>query len=179
MPSDLTIRPADEGDLPAITAIYDEAVRTGTASYEVDPPGLAEMTRRWRGLVSNDFPYLAATRGGELIGYAYAGPFRPRPAYRFSVEDSIYIAPHAQQAGVGRFLLSKLIVLCEAKGFRQMIAVIGDGSEGSGSVRLHRALGFRDVGTFKAAGFKFGRWLDTMLMQRPLGPGSSALPTER
>src|SRR5512145_355547 len=108
MPNDVTIRPAEEGDLPAITAIYDEAVRTGTASYEVDPPGLAEMTQRWRGLVSSDFPYLAATRGGELIGYAYAGPFRPRPAYRFSVEDSIYIAPHAQQAGVGRLLLSRL-----------------------------------------------------------------------
>ena len=179
MPNDVTIRPAEEGDLPAITAIYDEAVQTGTASYEVDPPGLAEMTRRWRGLVSDDFPYLAATRGGELIGYAYAGPFRPRPAYRFSVEDSIYIAPTAQRIGVGSLLLSELIVLCEAKGFRQMIAVIGDGTGNSGSVRLHRALGFRDVGTFEAAGFKFGRWLDTMLMQRPLGPGSSALPTGR
>jgi phosphinothricin acetyltransferase len=179
MPSDVTIRPAEEGDLPAITAIYDEAVRAGTASYELDPPDLAEMIRRWRSLVANDFPYLAAIRGGELIGYAYAGPFRPRPAYRFSVEDSLYIAPDAQRGGVGRMLLIELIARCEEKGFRQMIAVIGDGSEGSGSVKLHRALGFHDVGVFEAAGFKFGRWLDTMLMQRPLGPGRSTLPVER
>jgi len=178
MSHDVIIRPAEEDDLPAITAIYNDAVRTGTASYELEPPGLAEMTRRWRFLVSDDFPYLAATREGALIGYAYAGPFRPRPAYRFSVEDSIYIAPHAQRGGVGRVLLSELIVRCETKKFRQMIAVIGGGTEQPASVKLHETLGFRRIGLIEGAGFKFGRWLDTVLMQRQLGPGRSAPPEE-
>lgn len=179
MPGSLLIRPTEEDDLPAIAAIYDEAVRTGTASYELDPPGVAEMTRRFHDLVSKGFPYLSALRDGEIVGYAYAGPYRPRPAYRFSVEDSIYIAPSAQGAGVGRELLRELIARCEEKNFRQMIAVIGGGTEHPTSVRLHENLGFRQIGVIEASGFKHGRWLDTVLMQRPLGPGRSTLPTER
>jgi L-amino acid N-acyltransferase YncA len=176
MHDSLLIRPTEEDDLPAIAVIYDEAVRTGTASYELDPPGVAEMTRRFRELISKGFPYLSALRDGDLVGYAYAGPYRPRPAYRFSVEDSIYIAPNAQAAGVGRALLSALIAHCEAKNFRQMIAVIGGGTEHPASVRLHERLGFRQIGIIEASGFKHGRWLDTVLMQRPLGPGNRSLP---
>ena len=172
----IMIRPTEEDDLPAIAAIYDEAVRTGSASYELDPPSVAEMTRRFRDLVSKGYPYLSALRDGELVGYAYAGPYRPRPAYRFSVEDSIYIEPGAQRAGVGRALLSDLIARCEAKNFRQMIAVIGGGTEHPASVSLHERLGFRQIGVIEGSGYKHGRWLDTVLMQRPLGPGKSTLP---
>ena len=136
------------------------------------------MTRRWCELVDKGFPHLVAIRSEEVLGYAYAGPYRPRPGYRFMVEDSIYIAPPAQGAGIGRALLGELIEICEAKGFRQMIAVIGGGTEHPASVGLHRALGFREIGMIEASGFKFGRWLDTMLMQRALGPGKTTLPKD-
>lgn len=174
--SGFTLRSTEERDLPAITAIYGEAVRTGTASYELEPPALEEMTRRWRELVVRDYPHLVAVRGDNLLGYAYAGPYRPRPAYRYSVEDSIYVAPAAQGAGVGRALLAELIAISERLGFRQMIAVIGGGTEHPASVGLHAALGFHQIGVIEGSGFKHGRWLDTVLMQRPLGPGRSTLP---
>jgi phosphinothricin acetyltransferase len=176
MPADFLIRPTEAKDLAAIAAIYAEAVLTGTASYELDPPGEAEMIRRWSELVARGFPHIVAVEEGGVLGYAYAGPYRPRPAYRFSVEDSIYIAPAAQGRGVGRALLGELIRVCEAGGFRQMIAVIGGGTEHPASVGLHKALGFREIGVIEGSGFKHGRWLDTILMQRALGPGKTILP---
>src|SRR4029079_853195 len=166
---------AEPADLPAITAIYDEAVRFGTASFELDPPDLAEMGRRMQSLRDEGYPYLVAMRQGALAGYAYAGPYRPRLAYRFAVEDSIYIDPGAQRRGVGRALLEHLIEACERRGFRQMVAVIGDSAQ-TPSIELHRAAGFRMVGTFENCGYKFGRWLDSVFMQRTLGPGATTEP---
>jgi len=176
MPAKVLLRPTEEVDVPAITAIYEEAVLHGTASYEVDPPDIAEMTRRWRELIARNYPYLVAVRDAGVVGFAYAGPYRARPAYRYSVEDSIYLDPAAQGAGIGRALLSELIRICEAGGFRQMIAVIGDGTQHPASAGLHRALGFREIGIIEASGFKHGRWLDTLLMQRPLGAGRTSAP---
>jgi phosphinothricin acetyltransferase len=176
MATDFLLRPTEEPDLPAVAAIYGDAVLGGTASYELEPPGLEEMTRRWRELVAKGYPHLVAVRGGAVLGYAYAGPYRPRPAYRYSVEDSVYIAPDAQGRGVGRALLSELIAISERLGFRQMIAVIGGGAEHPASVGLHLELGFRQIGVIEASGFKHGRWLDTVLMQRALGPGKTTLP---
>lgn len=172
----VTLRDAQEGDLAAITAIYADAVLTGTATYEIEPPDQTEMVRRWAALAGAGFPYLVAEAQGRILGFAYAGPFRARPAYRYLVEDTVYIAGDARRLGTGRALLARLIALSEAGGFRQMIAVIGDGSDDSASVRLHEALGFRTVGCMQGTGFKFGRWLDTVLMQRPLGPGDTTLP---
>jgi len=170
------LRPAIEGDLAAIQRLYAHHVMTGSASFEETPPDLPEIMRRWRGVADAGLPYVVAERAGEILGYAYAGPYRPRSAYRFSVEDSIYLAPAAQGQGLGKALLSRLITDCEALGKRQMIAVIGD-SANLASVNLHRALGFRTTGAFEAIGFKFGRWVDSVLMQRALGPGSGSLPT--
>ena len=169
------IRAATETDLPAITAIYEPAVRFGTATFELDPPDLAEMTRRFRSLADGKFPYLAAELDGAVVGYAYAGPYRPRPAYRFSVENSVYVAPQMHRRGIGRVLLDRLIAECEARGYRLMIAVIGDSAQ-TPSIELHRAAGFKMVGALGGVGYKFDRWLDTVLMQRPLGKGSSAPP---
>jgi len=174
MPS-VTIRPATPADIPAITRIYEHAVRHGTASFELEAPDEAEMLRRMRALVDGGFPYIAAEVDGLLAGYAYAGPYRPRRAYRFSVEDSIYIDPGAQRRGVGRALLAHLIEACERRGFRQMVAVIGDSAQ-TPSIELHRALGFRMVGTVENVGYKFGRWLDSVNMQRALGPGATTKP---
>ena len=176
MPADFLLRATQAGDIAAITAIYAEAVRYGTASYELEPPDQAEMTRRWRDLVAKDYPHLVAVGDGVVLGYAYAGPYRPRPAYRYSVEDSIYVAPAAQGRGIGRGLLAELIGLSEARGFRQMIAVIGGGTEHPASVGLHAGLGFRQIGVIEGSGFKYGRWLDTVLMQRALGPGNTTPP---
>jgi phosphinothricin acetyltransferase len=173
--SEIALRAATPADIPAITRIYDHAVRHGTASFEIDPPDETEMARRQQALLEGGFPYLAAERNGELAGYAYAGPYRPRRAYRFSVEDSVYIAPHMHRTGVGRALLSGLIEAATARGFRQMIAVIGDSAQVP-SIELHRALGFRLIGAVEAVGYKFDRWLDTVIMQRTLGSGSSAPP---
>ncbi|MGJ4927729.1 N-acetyltransferase family protein [Bradyrhizobium sp. HKCCYLS2038] len=173
--SDIEIRPTLEADLPAITAIYGQAVREGTATFELDPPDLAEMTRRFRALSDGGFPYFVAVLDGEVVGYAYAGPYRPRPAYRFTVENSVYLAPASQRRGIGMRLMRQLIDACEARGFRQMIAVIG-ASANAGSVGLHTACGFEMIGTHPSVGLKFGRWLDTVMMQRPLGPGSSNVP---
>jgi phosphinothricin acetyltransferase len=171
----MPIRPAQPGDLGFITAIYDHAVRHGTASFELDPPDAREMTRRYESLRAGGYPYLVAELDGEVSGYAYAGPYRARPAYRWSVVDSIYIAPQAQRRGIGRALLTRLLAEAEAGGFRQMIAVIGD-SANTGSIELHRDAGFRLVGTFENVGFKFGRWLDSVLMQRALGRGATTTP---
>jgi phosphinothricin acetyltransferase len=171
----MPIRPAHPRDLGVITTIYDHAVRHGTASFELQPPDDSEMARRFEMLRAGGYPYLVAEVDGAIAGYAYAGPYRARPAYRWSVEDSIYVAPQSQGRGVGRALLERLIVEAEAGGFRQMIAVIGD-SANSASIELHRRAGFRLVGTFENVGFKFGRWLDSVLMQRPLGSGAAAEP---
>ena len=171
----IPIRPAQPRDLAAITRIYDHAVRHGTASFEIEPPTMTEMTRRYEALRAGRYPYIVAEAEGAIVGYAYAGPYRARPAYHWSVEDSIYIAPQSQRRGIGRTLLERLIAEAEAGGFRQMIAVIGD-SANAGSIELHRALGFRLVGTFDNVGFKFGRWLDSVLMQRALGKGADTAP---
>jgi len=171
----LNIRAAVPADIPGITRIYAHAVTHGTASFELEPPGEAEMARRMAALLDGGFPYLAAEFDGALAGYAYAGPYRPRPAYRFSVEDSIYIAPDAHRRGVGRALLDALIAEATARGFRQMIAVIGD-SRQAPSIELHRAAGFRMIGNIESVGFKHGRWLDSVLMQRALGDGDTTAP---
>jgi L-amino acid N-acyltransferase YncA len=172
----LAIRPATGADIAAITRIYAEAVTHGTASFELEPPGEAEMARRMRALTDNGFPYLAAESGGELAGYAYAGPYRARPAYRLTVEDSVYVAPQAQRRGIGRALLAALIEASETCGHRQMIAVIGDSTLQAASIGLHAALGFRHVGILQDVGFKHSRWLDSVLMQHALGPGSTIAP---
>jgi L-amino acid N-acyltransferase YncA len=172
----LTLRPARATDLPQITDIYAHAVVNGTASYEYDAPDLDEMTKRFTAIVANNFPWLVAQDDGNVLGYAYASPFRTRPAYRFMVEDSIYIAPDAQGQGLGTLLLAELIARCEASGFRQMIAVIGDAAVNLPSARLHAIMGFTECGRIKASGFKFNRWCDTLLMQRALGDGAGTLP---
>jgi L-amino acid N-acyltransferase YncA len=171
----MQIRPLEPRDLKTVTAIYDHAVRHGTASFELDPPDEGEMVRRYETLCAGGYPYLVAELEQRVVGYAYAGPYRARPAYRWSVEDSIYVSPQAQRRGVGRALLERLLAEAETAGFRQMIAVIGD-SANTGSIELHLAAGFRLVGTFQNVGFKFGRWLDSVLMQRPLGRGATAAP---
>jgi phosphinothricin acetyltransferase len=174
--SDVLIRPATDADLPAITGIYDHAVRTGTATFELIPPDLAEMTRRFGALRDGGFPYLAAELSGGVVGYAYAGPYRPRPAYRFTVENSIYLDPAAHRRGIGMQLLRRLIAECEARGHRQMIAVIGD-SANAGSIGLHTRAGFQMIGTHPSVGLKFGRWLDTVMMQLALGEGDTTIPS--
>jgi phosphinothricin acetyltransferase len=174
----VAVRPATLADLPAITAIYGHAVRTGTASYEYDPPSQEEMTRRFDALKAGGFPYLAAESDAGIIGYAYAGPFRTRPAYRFMVEDSIYLAPETQGRGAGKLLLRQLIRDCEALGFRQMTAVIGDAAVNLASVRLHASLGFIECGRIVGSGFKFGRWCDTLLMQLAINGGNTSAPAD-
>ncbi|HTZ22011.1 MAG TPA: GNAT family N-acetyltransferase [Opitutaceae bacterium] len=171
------IRLAEEADLPAITEIYEHAVRHGTATFELVPPDLAEMTRRYRALIDGGFPYFVATVEGDVVGYAYAGAYRPRPAYRFTVENSIYLRPSIHRRGIGLKLLQRLIIECEARGYRQMIAVIGD-SANAGSIGVHTRTGFALIGTHPDVGFKFGRWLDTVMMQRSLGEGASTVPAE-
>ena len=173
----LVIRPSADTDIPAIASIYAHAVTHGTASFELAPPSLAEMMSRRAAILDGGYPYLVAERGDEILGYAYAGAYRTRPAYRSTVEDSIYVAPAAQGQGVGRALLSRLIEACEALDFRLMVAVIGD-EDSHGSVRLHRSLGFEPVGILKGIGYKHGRWLSTVLMQRVLGRGATEPPTQ-
>jgi phosphinothricin acetyltransferase len=171
----LFIRPTLTSDIAAITRIYAHAVRHGTATFELEPPDEAEMLRRFDKLRAGPFPYIVAEIDGAVAGYAYAGAFRDRPAYRFTVEDSIYIAPEMHRRGIGRALLMRLIEEAEAAGFRQMMAVIGDSAQ-TASIAVHRSCGFKDAGVFKAVGFKFGRWLDTVQMQRTLGEGSGTNP---
>jgi phosphinothricin acetyltransferase len=176
--SRLAIRLAAEADVPRIAAIYAHHVLTGLATFETEPPDAGEMLRRYRDLVPRNFPYLVAEADGRVLGYAYAGPYRARAAYRYTVEDSIYLDPDAARHGVGRRLLDALIEASTRAGFRQMIAVIGD-SANVGSIRVHERCGFRMVGALEATGFKFGRWVDTVLMQRALGEGGRTLPPSR
>jgi L-amino acid N-acyltransferase YncA len=172
----MNIRPAKITDIPAITRIYAHAVEFGTASFELAPPDETEMARRMNELMGKGFPYIVEEIEGELAGYAYVGPYRARPAYRFTVEDTVYIAPDMQRRGLGRVLLAALIEAAAAAGYRQMIAVIGDSTEQAASIGLHEALGFRHVGVLQDVGYKHGRWLDSVLMQRALGPGATTNP---
>jgi phosphinothricin acetyltransferase len=173
--SSVEIRPATEADLPSVTEIYEHAVLHGTATFELIPPDLTEMTRRFKALIDGGFPYLVAGLEGRVAGYAYAGPYRPRPAYRFTVENSVYLQPAIHRRGVGLQLMVRLIAECEARGYRQMIAVIGD-SANAGSIGVHTKTGFQMIGTHPSVGLKFGRWLDTVMMQRALGEGATTVP---
>lgn len=174
----LIIRPATAADIPAIAAIYRPAVLHGTASFEQEPPTEGEMLRRFEAITGAGYPYFVAELDGRVAGYAYAGPYRTRPAYRFTVENSVYIAPDVQARGVGRALLARLVNACTGQGFRLMVAVIGD-SANFASIALHRRAGFRFCGTIHAVGYKFGRWLDSVIMELPLGDGDASAPTER
>lgn len=173
----LSLRPARPGDIAAITTIYADEVRHRTASWELEAPDAAEMTRRFEAITSGGYPYIVAEDDGVLMGYAYASAYRPRKAYRFTVENSIYVAPAAQGRGVGRALLRALMDACAARGYRQMVAVIGD-SANAASRGLHAALGFTLIGVAPALGYKNGRWLDQVLMQAPLGAGATGAPDE-
>jgi L-amino acid N-acyltransferase YncA len=173
--SSLEIRPAAAADLPFVTGIYQHAVLYGTATFELIPPDLAEMTRRFGVLMDGGFPYFVAALEGQVVGYAYAGAYRPRPAYRFTVENSVYLQPSIHRRGIGLQLLQRLIAESEVRGYRQMIAVIGD-SANAGSIGVHARCGFQMIGTHPDVGFKFGRWLDTVIMQRALRDGAGTLP---
>lgn len=169
------VRPAIESDLAAITALYAGEVHDGVATYEYDAPDEAEMTRRWQAIVAQGYPYLVAEVDSQFAGYAYASSFRARIGYRFTVENSVYVAPGMQGRGVGSALLARLIAECEVRGFRQMIAVLGEAANVA-SIRLHERFGFRHGGTFPGIAWKHGRWLDTVFLQRDLGPGAAAAP---
>jgi phosphinothricin acetyltransferase len=170
------VRSAAITDISAITPIYQQAVREGLASWEYDPPDDAEMRRRFEAIVTAGYPYLVAELGGRIIGYAYASAYRTRPGYRFTVENSVYVAADTQRTGAGKALLSALIDQCTERGFRQMIAVIGD-SANQPSIALHRSLGFTFCGVIHSIGWKHGRWLDSVYMQRALGEGDTSPPS--
>jgi L-amino acid N-acyltransferase YncA len=170
-----TIRPSCEQDLPAITAIYAHHVLHGTGTFETDPPSEADMAARRADVLGKGLPYLVAEEGGRVLGYAYCQWFKPRPAYRFSAEDSIYLHPDAQGKGLGKTLLAELERQAEAAGIRKLIAVIGD-SANKGSVGVHRTLGFKPVGVIQSCGWKFGKWLDIVLMEKQIGAGDSTPP---
>lgn len=176
-PPSLLIRPAAPSDMAAVAAIYRREVVEGTATFEIEPPDVTEMAARLQAVTEAGFPCLVAERAAVVAGYAYAGPFRSRPAFRFTVENSVYVGGEHRRSGTGRALLARLIDECAGRGFRQMVAVIGDSGRQQGSIRLHHALGFTLVGTMPGVGWKHGRWLDTLLMQRPLGDGSTAPPS--
>jgi len=171
----VAIRPALDADIPAVARIYAHAVEHGTASFELTAPNEAEMSRRFNELTAQGFPYLVAVVDETVVGYAYAAPYRARPAYRFTVENSVYVAHDTYRRGVGKALLGALIEACTKKGFRLMVAVIGDSNQAA-SIGLHEAAGFKHAGVFENIGYKFDRWLDTVLMQRALGPGASKPP---
>ena len=171
----MLVRDARDDDMAAVAAIYAHHVLHGSASFEEDPPARAEMQRRRADVLSRGLPYLVAEVGGSVAGYSYATPYRARSAYRFSIENSVYVDASRHRAGLGRALLTELIARCERGEWRQMIAIIG-GSGHAASIGLHAALGFRHVGTLQAVGLKFGEWHDTVLMQRPLGPGAATVP---
>jgi L-amino acid N-acyltransferase YncA len=172
----LTIRDCAAEDMPAVTAIYEHAVINHAATYELEPVPLSEMSRRRDLILRRGFPYIVAEEAGTILGYAYGNMFRERLAYRFMVEDSIYLDPKAQKKGVGSALLGALLDQCEARGFRQMIAVIGDAEHSLGSISVHYKLGFSETGRIHGSGYKFGRWLDTMIMQKTLGDGRETQP---
>ena len=162
--------------MAAVTAIYAHYVIHGLATFEEVPPSVAEMTARRESVLAAGLPYLVATVGDDVVGYSYATAYRARSAYRFTIEDSVYVRNGLAGRGIGRALLAELIRCCEQGPWRQMIAVIGD-SANTGSIGLHRALGFEDAGVLRSVGLKFGRWVDTVQMQRPLGRGSQSIPT--
>ena len=170
-----TIRAARHDDIADIQAIYGHYVTSGLASFEIDAPDTAEITRRFEAISARGFPYFVAEVDGRVGGFAYANTYRSRPAYNYTVEDSVYVSPSFVGRGLGRGLLAALIEACSEAGFRQMIAVIGD-SANHPSIKLHRALGFTQVAVLPSVGFKFGRWVDSVLMQRPLGAGDTTLP---
>jgi len=171
------VRDATPDDLPAVQAIYAHHVAHGLASFEEAPPALDEMRRRFEDVASRGLPYLVACEGREILGYGYCTPYRARSAYRFTLEDSVYVREGLRRKGVGRLLLAELVRRCEELGYRQMVAVIGD-SANAGSIQLHAALGFVRSGTLRSTGFKLGRWVDSVLMQRPLGAGDGTKPRE-
>ena len=168
MPDEFTIRPSREDDLAAIQAIYAREVCHGTVSFETDPPDVAEMAARRRGLLEAGYPYLVAELDSRVAGYAYAGPYHRRFGYRHTVENSLYLGAWARRLGIGCALLERLIEECGERGYRQMVAIVGD-SANAASIRLHERCGFRMVGTLEDVGFKLGRWLDIVIMQRSLG----------
>ena len=171
------LRLSTDADVPAIAAIYAHHVRTGLASFEIVPPTAEEIARRRQEVLKRGLPFLVAELSGKVVGYAYASPYRLRPAYRSTLEDSIYIHSDHTGKGIGRLLLQALIAHCETMGYRQMIAIIGD-SGNAPSIGLHRAFGFEHAGTLRSVGFKFGRWVDTVLMQRPLGAAADTTPSQ-
>ena len=173
----LTIRPSTDQDIPAITAIYGHHVLHGTGTFETTPPTETDMAARRADVLGKGLPYLVAERGGQLLGFAYCQWFKPRPAYRFSAEDSIYLHPDAAGQGVGKQLLAALVRQAEATGLRKLIAVIGD-SDNAGSIGVHRALGFDRAGVIRSCGWKFGRWLDIVLMEKSLGEGDRSAPAD-
>jgi L-amino acid N-acyltransferase YncA len=171
----MLLRDSRDDDIPAISAIYGHWVTHGLASFEYEPPATAEMARRRASVLAGGYPHIVAERQGRILGYAYASSYRTRPAYRFAVENSVYVAPEANRGGVGRALLTELVTRCAARGFRLMVAVIGD-SGNTASIGLHESCGFAHAGLLPDIGWKHGRWVDSVLMTRPLGPGASASP---
>ena len=171
------IRPSSDADLPAITAIYAHHVLHGTGSFETEPPSVADMTTRRADVLSKGLPYLVVEQDGKIAGFAYGNWFKPRPAYRYSVEDSIYMAPELQGKGLGRALLAELMARFEAVGIRKVMAIVGD-SANTGSVGIHLALGFTQVGIVDSCGWKFGAWRDIVIMQKTLGLGNTQPPNE-
>lgn len=174
-PLPVLVRPATPADMDQVQAIYAYYVTRSAASFEEEVPSVAEMQRRRDDVVDRNLPYLVAEDDGEVLGYTYAGPWRPRSAYRYTVEDSIYVAPFVQGRGIGKALLGALIDRCTELGYRRMIAVIGD-SANQGSIGLHRSLGFRQEGVLRGVGLKFGRWVDVVIMHRVLGDDDRPLP---
>ena len=173
----MIVRPASAADVAAIQSIYAHHVLHGLASFEEEAPSVAEMRSRYDNIVAGGFPYLVVEEAGEVLGYGYCSLYRTRSAYRYALEDSIYVRKDVHGKGVGSALLRELIARCEKLGYRQLIAVIGD-SANSASISLHSSHGFLRVGTLRSAGFKFNRWVDSVLMQRPLGPGDGTPPTQ-
>jgi L-amino acid N-acyltransferase YncA len=175
----LIIRPSTDADLPAITAIYGHHVRTGTGTFEVDPPSADDMRGRRADVLSKGLPWLVAvektSENEKVLGYAYCNWFKPRPAYRFSAEDSIYLSPEAAGKGIGRTLLAELMAQAQRAGVRKLIAVIGD-SANAGSIAVHKAAGFQPVGVLKSCGWKFDKWLDVVMMDKALGEADSTSP---
>ena len=171
------VRAAGENDMPAIQKIYGHHVLHGLGTFELTPPSMEELARRWRDITAQGMPYLVCEDAGAVTGYAYAAPYRPRPAYRHSVEDSVYVGPEGGRRGYGRLLVSALIDRCTELGMRQMLAVIGD-RDNQGSIGLHRSLGFHEAGSLPSVGYKHGRWVDVVIMQRALGPGDTAPPDD-
>lgn len=169
------VRDSTDADLPAVHEIYAHHVRHGLASFELEPPDLDEMARRRGELIARGLPHIVADCDGAVVGFAYAGPYRPRPAYRHALEDSVYVSPDAMRRGAGRALLAALVDRCTALGYRQMVAVIGD-SGNTPSIALHEALGFRRAGLLRGVGYKLDRWVDIVILQRPLGDADGTSP---